>query len=183
MNVWSYADTESRNSVLGTSFARLGIYLTIGGQLRVHYDDVVCECHLARVSCVVNTHMRSDYTSSTLYWSSVEASLAVLSACLPTLRPVFKKDQRVNGRSKLGSTSLGMNTKNSRHHRLEGEVDSTQSSSSLRREEDRAAGLGVNTYVQSVPLQDLQPEAPNTGIWVQKEVWNNTGGKVEGIGV
>ena len=39
----SFADTDSRNSVLGTSFARLGIYFTIGEQLGVHYHDVVCE--------------------------------------------------------------------------------------------------------------------------------------------
>ena len=129
-------------------------------------------------------HLLAEFQhSSTHYWSIVEASLSVLSACLPTLRPIFKKDPRVTGRPKLGSNSLGINCKNSRHHRLEGEADSTKSSSGLRREEDRAAGMGVNTYVQSVPLQDLQPEALYTGIWVQKEMWNNTGDKVAGIGV
>ena len=183
MNALSFADTDPRNSVLGTSFARLGIYFTIGGPLRVHYHDIVCECHLVRVSGVVDTHMRSDYSSSTLYWGSVEASLGVLSACLPTLRPIFKKDKRITNRSKLGSNSLGISSKNSRHHRLGGEADSTQSSSSLTRDGNRAAGMGVNTYVQSVPLQDLQPEAQDTGIWVQKEVWNNTGGKVGDAGV
>ena len=127
--------------------------------------------------------MRSDYSSSTLYWSSVEASLAVLSACLPTLRPIFKKNQRATSGQQLGSNSLGISSKNSKHHRLGGEADSTQSSSSLTREQNQAEGMGVNTYVQSVPLQDLQPEAPDTGIWVRKEVWNNTRGKVGDIGV
>ena len=127
--------------------------------------------------------MRSDYSSSTLYWSSVEASLAVLSACLPTLRPIFKKDQRTTSRQKLGSNSLGISSKNSKHPRLGDEADSTQSSSSLTRDENQAGGMGVNTYVQSVPLQGLQPEAPDTGIWVKKEVWNKTRRKVGEIGV
>ena len=182
ITVPSFADTDSRNSVLGTSFARLGIYFTIGGQLRVHYHDVVCKWLLARLSDVINTHVRSHYSSSTLYWSSVEASLAVLSACLPTLRPIFKKDPRATSK-KLKSNSLGISSKNSKHRRLGGEADSKQSSSSLTRDKTQAGGMGVNTYVQSVPLQDLQTEAPDTGIWVQREVWNNTKGKVGDTGV
>ena len=127
--------------------------------------------------------MRSDYSSSTLYWSSVEASLAVLSACLPTLRPIFKKDQRTTSRQKLGSNSLGSSSKNSKHPRLGDEADSTQSSSNLTRDENQAGGMGVNTYVQSVQLQGLQPEVSDTGIWVTKEVWNKTRGNVGAIGV
>lgn len=32
----------------------------------------------------------ADYAAPAVYWSFIETSLAVVSACLPTLRPIFK---------------------------------------------------------------------------------------------
>ena len=150
-----------------------------------HFDDVIC------MSCspYVTPHddlTTLDYTTSTLYWSSIESSLSVLCACLPMLRPLFSAKVRhtTDGSYPSNQTSSWK----SRARRLEeGDGESLHSSTGLR--EDHGTGLrrepamGLDTSVTTVPLKDL-PQIPvddDRGNWVQKELSKSTGWKAESL--
>ncbi|KAF1815936.1 hypothetical protein P152DRAFT_411238 [Eremomyces bilateralis CBS 781.70] len=59
--------------VVAASLARLIVFIQVGRDLMVHFDDVTY------------------YTTPVFYWSTIEGSLSCISACLPTLRPVLLK--------------------------------------------------------------------------------------------
>ena len=128
-------------------------------------------------------HNELDYSTSTLYWGCIESSLSVLSASLPTMLPIIKKIQHMASRSRPGPKGLALGSGKSKHHGLEREAGSFHSSSGLRGEETRAESMGVSTYIHSMPLQDMQPDDRDAGVWVQREVWNSTGRKAEWSGV
>lgn len=54
-----------------SSVARLVVYVQVGNILAVHFND------------------ETYYTSPVFIWSVIELALGVISACLPTLRPIF----------------------------------------------------------------------------------------------
>lgn len=55
----------------GSSVARLVVYVQVGSVLAVHFND------------------ETYYTTPVFIWSVIELALAVISACLPTLRPIY----------------------------------------------------------------------------------------------
>ncbi|KAI2619893.1 hypothetical protein GGR54DRAFT_630457 [Hypoxylon sp. NC1633] len=58
-------------SVCGISATRIATLVQIGAEFLYHYND------------------ETYYTSPVFYWSNIELAMAVVSACLPTLRPIW----------------------------------------------------------------------------------------------
>ncbi|KAJ5116052.1 hypothetical protein N7456_000400 [Penicillium angulare] len=58
-------------AVIAVSVTRLGMYIHIGTTFLEHYND------------------ETYYTSPVFFWTNIEISLAVMLACLPTLRPIW----------------------------------------------------------------------------------------------
>ena len=83
---------DVRTRTIAASVVRLvefihGIHLSIAEIL-----DPTCEYHTRTRDHVASALLRtldSDYSAPTTYWVVIEASLAITSACLPTLRPLF----------------------------------------------------------------------------------------------
>ena len=112
----------------------------------------------------------SDNSAAPLYWSQLEAALAVVSACLTTLRPLF---HGLSPESVLGS----FRTKVSRHLKIPG-----SSQSSMRRFEPDEQDLSslaelthpsgkVGTYIESKGEgKMMELEEVNGGIKVHQEV-------------
>ncbi|KAL4742413.1 hypothetical protein BDV11DRAFT_202712 [Aspergillus similis] len=58
-------------TVVVISITRMAMYFHVGTTFREHYNDMTY------------------YTSPVFFWTNIEISLAVILACLPTLRPVW----------------------------------------------------------------------------------------------
>ncbi|CEN61721.1 hypothetical protein ASPCAL08371 [Aspergillus calidoustus] len=61
-----------RTMVVVVSITRMVMYIRVGTTFREHYND-----------------MALDYTSPVFFWTNIKISLAVILACLPTLRPLW----------------------------------------------------------------------------------------------
>ncbi|GAB1202863.1 hypothetical protein APSETT445_001486 [Aspergillus pseudonomiae] len=60
-----------RSSVIAISITRMAMYFHVGTTFMEHYND------------------ETYYTSPVFFWTNIEISLAVILACLPTLRPLW----------------------------------------------------------------------------------------------
>ena len=118
-----------------------------------------------------------DNIAPTLYWTQLEAALAVVSACLPTMRPLF---HGFSPESALGS----FRTKIYGHRRLD---KSSQSSklpshsaeyqSSLYELTKPTHAASVGTHIESKSLDDEEAannESCQTGIRVYSKVTSHS---------
>ena len=137
-----------------------------------HFNDVICTLKSHPYASPEVTDIGADYTTSTLYWSSIESSLSVLCACLPTMRPLFSSKIRHSKDRSYSSNPSYIPVWRSKARRMEeGELESLHSITGLRKESIHRADVSVDTRVTAVPLELLrQPESSHPGIWVQKEL-------------
>lgn len=65
------------------------VFFQTGDNLKHHSNDVTCGFILS--SLLAHLLTSPDYTSPVFFWSVIELCLANVSACLPTLRPIFTR--------------------------------------------------------------------------------------------
>lgn len=53
--------------------------------------DYTCKTSLSALEQPLSDPNRADSRAPAIYWTAVEACIGVVSACLPTLRPIFNK--------------------------------------------------------------------------------------------
>ena len=116
-----------------------------------------------------------DYGAPTSYWVVIEASLAIVSACLPTLRPVFRgmspesvirSVRRVFSLGSLGSND----SKHDGFDRLSrgNREDSNASNGGLVDKHIPMGASGLDNQVtHPVPMRDLSP-VPKDSMMVHK---------------
>lgn len=76
--------------------AVLGMFMT---------GATVCAVSAARIAVLVQLSNRpleeyndmTYYTSPAVYWTNIELAIAIVSACLPTLRPIFRRMKKGTG--------------------------------------------------------------------------------------
>ena len=99
-----------------------------------------------------------DNTASTSYWTVIEASLAIVGACLPTLWPLLQDwSSRASLRGILDASARGhdgQTVKGERSSPLE--LKSRKSSSSLIRRDQNDEGFGDSTNETILPKGDLE---------------------------
>ena len=118
----------------------------------------------------------ADYIAQTTYWTLIEASLAIVSACLPTLRPLFQgfsvESVIRSFRSVISLASLQSRHSNGSKHSNIGsaEYHKESSSSTVGPHEIEAADHGPAVIGNETALRD-RPEgskAGKEGITVQR---------------
>lgn len=85
------------HSVCAVSVTRVIATFAIAEEYVKHPNDVICE-YTYPSSRVTHTHHNwppppnrhpTDYTAPVFFWTNIELSLAIVCACLPTLRPIW----------------------------------------------------------------------------------------------
>lgn len=142
---------------------------------RLEQADVTCKCTLYPVSFYTLTAFIGDYIDAGI-WSALEPNMAVICACIPSLRPLVN----VAGQGFTNSPLVGRS------------LQSTGVASSRRMWESGKRGPSVGTFSQLDEPDDLRPlghdvsvrggrpsesqpdieaiEMPETGINVRTEV-------------
>lgn len=105
-------------------------------------------------------HFAPDYTGGPLFWIFAENAVAIIGACLPTLAPLWSKQQRPS-KGKSFFSSRSSHTKPYNHHEGYHEFASDPDEASV----NRLVGLGTATDIQAedIALEDRAQE----GIKVQ----------------
>lgn len=76
-------------SVCGISITRFVMYRHVGSGFLAHYNDETCKLKSISNPSSVFIDPPEDYTSPVFFWTNIELSTSVVSACLPTLRPIY----------------------------------------------------------------------------------------------
>jgi hypothetical protein len=73
------------------SALRLATLVQISEGFAEQYNDMTCEYRAAGWTSdeAADAYRATDYTSPVFYWTNIELAMAVVSACLPTLRPLW----------------------------------------------------------------------------------------------
>ncbi len=76
---------------IAASITRMVTFVRASNFLMEQRMNYTCNCNpeppFSEKDCA--DPVRADYVAQTSYWTLIEASLAIVSACLPTLRPLF----------------------------------------------------------------------------------------------
>lgn len=104
-----------------------------------------------------------DNLAPTLYWTQLEGAIAVVSACLPTLRPIF---HGFSPESLLGSLrtkmTMYMKLSKSSHGRNSNRKPSTEADSQSLSALTKQPGDAVfETTIESNLMQDLESQREN----------------------
>ena len=153
-------------SVCAAGFVRLAFFFTL--QLAVL--DYTCMAMDPPSSDTAKLPY-TDNETPTVYWTYIEASIAIVGACLPTLRPIFVRNATTDSRVfKIGSHTSRliprpglMESWDSPRTRFNPGDDSSVSYLGDR-------SFGIETRVEPVPLESMS--YPQKGIQVQREVVN-----------
>lgn len=85
---FGYTDRMIRT--VAASITRMVTFVHTGQARDAGDDDYKCQLQsmilpykIANETCMI------DFTAPTIYWTMIESSLSIVSACLPTLRPLF----------------------------------------------------------------------------------------------
>ena len=116
-----------------------------------------------------------DYSAPTSYWVVIEASLAIVSACLPTLRPIFRGMSLESViRSVRRVFSLGsLRSNDSKHDGFDelsrsNRKDSNSSNGGLVDKNIPMGASGLDTEVtHPIPMRNLSP-MPKDSLMVHK---------------
>jgi hypothetical protein len=146
--------------VIGASLARLIVFIQVGQELQTQFHNITY------------------HTTPVFSWSIVEASLSVISACLPTLRPIF---MRQTSRARTPYWTPSRSSERSKGFKPadrlgdeETELDSKHSLVGGPKGKNGSMQLNGN-HVEVVPVQ---PEGvkPNDvqGIWIQRGIRQET---------
>jgi len=103
--------------------------------------------------------------------------VAVVGACLPTLRPLLMT-RRQNSAKVISDYSRGSNSRKSRPTITDVTADDRSSTASIAGLHKGKAHTGITefqTHVESLPLQDM---APHKGIRVQREFYGGSANPV-----
>lgn len=111
----------------------------------------------------------------TLYWTQLEGALAVVSACLPTMRPLL---QGLSLESMMGSFHAKLPTywkirKGSKHQISTIERNSQEEDQSPLNRPKKPGHVGsVDTYIESVRMDDLEAarSARPAGIAIHRDL-------------
>ncbi|KAF4620234.1 hypothetical protein G7Y89_g14586 [Cudoniella acicularis] len=151
---------------------------------------LVCAASITRLAIFeadLHTFGSMDETyeaADSIVWTYIEASLAVVSACLPTLRPLFQKQTRKTSVSKTYGTSgssepgvLLTKLKGSRrgHSVLDDNDDAHEGATGFAQEWDSAnqdAKYGTATQIESSPFSPPRGDGISVGITVEREFTN-----------
>lgn len=77
-------------SVYAISATRIATLVQVANEFLDHYNDLTCNLKLRPSSERVLTRVPStDYTPPVFYWTNIDMAMAVVSACLTTLRPIW----------------------------------------------------------------------------------------------
>lgn len=89
----------THHSVCAVSVTRVIATFAIAEEYVKHPNDVICKYHIWAASqpCTGSSIYISatpnpqptDYTAPVFFWTNIELSLAIVCACLPTLRPIW----------------------------------------------------------------------------------------------
>ena len=113
--------------------------------------------------------MQADYTSPVFFWTNIETALAVVSACLPTLRPIYTHF-RPSALPKSGYAS-GYMYKSSKGSRDVPASSSTGLVPSSVRKFRRVGSIDIDR--DNIRLEDLGTHdngRPTPGIRVQRDI-------------
>ncbi|KAL1966804.1 hypothetical protein VTN77DRAFT_3769 [Rasamsonia byssochlamydoides] len=128
-------------TVCAISLTRMSEVFIVGGEFLEHYND------------------ETYYTSPVFFWTTIEMALSVVSACLPTLRPLFTHYFRLSpnptNKASLPLNSLSSSgTRFGRSHRFSDKLDheilmsNTNQRQSSAEESDNAAAISVEQHIQ-----------------------------------
>ncbi|CAI6312475.1 unnamed protein product [Periconia digitata] len=84
------------SSVIAISATRLVVLIKISEEFAVHFNDATY------------------YTSPVFFWTNIELSLAVVSSCLPTLRPIWTHFRPSKPSTNLGNTDYELGNRRSK---------------------------------------------------------------------
>ncbi|KAJ4305489.1 hypothetical protein N0V90_001020 [Kalmusia sp. IMI 367209] len=84
------------SSVIAISITRLVVLTKIADEFALHFND------------------ETYYTSPVFFWTNIELSLAVISSCLPTLRPIWTHIRPKKPTSSLGNMDYELRSKRSK---------------------------------------------------------------------
>lgn len=120
-----------------------------------------------------------DNLAPTLYWTQLEAAFAVISACLPTLRPLFHgfSPESVFGsfRAKLAlPLNIARRSTSDDHGRRHSQGSGYENSLSALTKAPYSAS--VENRIESNHLRDLEKQGDNEagGITVQKSIFSSS---------
>ena len=79
--------------VCAASAARMATYFVVGAEFLEHFNDETCNMHsfVSDERQYEADTISLDYTSPVFFWASIEVSLAVACACLPTYRAIYAR--------------------------------------------------------------------------------------------
>ena len=111
-----------------------------------------------------------DYTSPVFFWTNIEIAMGVISACLPTYRPIWlffsndpvtgKNSYQLSSYSRFGSSRFGRANGRFQNSLLDDEVDGLNQTS------------GVNTFVGTGTPGTRGPQDANM-IAVEQDLYTN----------
>lgn len=167
------------NSVCAISVTRVVATYAIAEEYVNHPNDVICKLFTATFVSHYTPFLTSekDYTAPVFFWTNIELSLAVVCACLPTIRPIwfhfFPRKQISTAYSGYGYGSSGLpGTKNSslgprlarRPYEEIDELELTQHPGSSQRSESLEEGErveGSGSITKEVTIHQTNTEAPS----------------------
>ena len=162
------------NSTIAASIARLVCFINAGKLLAKNDPDLTCSSNSDCPKVLEHeTNSLIDYVAPTAYWVVIECSLAIVSACLPVLRPIFHGrsiDTIFRSIAKRFSTRDN-STGNSKQSVSYGNLKESSSTTSLRRKPGFSANAAAmpESYALETELTGL---GPARGIMIQKR-WGN----------
>ena len=162
------------NSTIAASIARLVCFINAGKLLAENDPDLTCSSNPDCPELLEHeTNSFIDYVAPTAYWVVIECSLAIVSACLPVLRPIFHGrsiDTIFNSIAKRFSTRSN-STGISKQSVSYGNLNESPSTTSLRRKPGFSAD--ATAMPESYALEtEPSVSRPVRGIMIQKR-WGN----------
>lgn len=176
-NVWKL-QMRTRRKIAVVGIFLLGGFTTITGIIRLHFlnyafaalgeplfADVACKLFRSLLMLFLWLTLDPDRYAPAFYWSIIETNTGVLSACLPTLRPLFDEYPIVPLVSRLlGSLTTGFRSsmRSAGDHRL-GSMEH-----GLNEVQSKALGVHQNKAYATYDDSHADPEIPNAIFYAQK---------------
>ncbi|KAF2247331.1 hypothetical protein BU26DRAFT_566316 [Trematosphaeria pertusa] len=76
-------------SICAIPVTRLIILTKIADEFILHYNDMTYMPLRKQFHIITHTYSKLDYTFPVFFWTNIELPVAVVSTCLPTLRPIW----------------------------------------------------------------------------------------------
>jgi hypothetical protein len=156
--------------VIAISATRLVVLTKIADEFALHFNDETCKDGEVQTE-LIQANQLADYTSAVFFWTNIELSLAVVSSCLPTLRPIWTHLRPSKPVSVSGNTDYEMGNKRSKRFNFEQWTDI---------DDANAPVLGIGTSVRATETPFDEPgdvtgrlgtkSGPESGISVHTSV-------------